>query len=85
VPVSTIPLYEPDRVTLVGFFVPADIENSGGVEIVRNRRGHATRAFRKALSARAVDSSQGWVGKAFPQHLSCGAPVWALQGVRGSR
>lgn len=83
-PSPSIPLYEPDQSTLVGFFSSADIERMRGVQIVRNRRGHMQRAYRKPITARAVDSTCGWVGKAFEQYLT-GGPVWALQGVRGSR
>lgn len=83
-PSPSIPLYEPDQSTLVGFFSPEELERLRGVQIVRNRRGYAKRAFRKPITARAVDSTHGWVGKAFEQYLTSG-PVWALQGVRGSR
>lgn len=83
-PFSSIPLYEVDQSTLVGFFSIHDIERMRGVQIIRNRRGHMQRAYRKPITARVVDSSRGWVGKGIKQHLVTG-PVWSLKGVRGSR
>ena len=82
-----IPLYQaaadPEERVLIGFFRLAELMALKGIDFVRNRRGNVTRAMLKGSTALAVDSSQGWVGRGFEQHLSVGR-VWALQGVRGS-
>jgi hypothetical protein len=55
----------------------------GHFTVVRNRRGHVTRAYVKRVLPIDERPASG-IGIAFTQQLESGHAVWALGGVRGS-
>jgi hypothetical protein len=90
---NNIPLYSPGD-HIVGFFSVDYIESLKGVEIIRNRRGHAKRAYQKALTCHIVQhhptkSNYGTctgnhMGMKRPnpnEHLPSGYRIFTLQGL----
>jgi len=85
-----IPLYDAGG-GLLAWVAPDFLDQHGlHLRVIRNRRGHPTRAYLRSDDGELVawlerTGGRSGYGVGFLQHLDCGARTWALRGTPGSR
>ena len=78
-----IPVYNEAK-QFLGDMRVEDLDRSQQFVVVRNRRGHAKRAYVRPTSCRTAPLLPGGSSQSFLQETGGGSYVWALKGVYGS-
>jgi hypothetical protein len=78
-----IPVYNESKEFLCNMRVD-DLDRHQKFVVIRNRRGHAKRAYIRPTTCRTVPLLPGGSSQSFLQDAGGGAYVWALKGVHGS-
>jgi hypothetical protein len=78
-----IPVYNESKEFLCNMRVE-DLDRQQRFTVIRNRRGHAKRAYVRPTSCRTAPLLPGGSSQSFAQDVGGGVYVWALKGVHGS-